>query len=558
MHTVPEKETARIESIPAAFLDSAERFADNVVFKAHGGKGKSYTYQDAAHLVREFSSLLASGYIQQNREIGLLAENRPEWCIAYMAILHAGGTVVPIDANLNEHEIGYIVGHARLRAVICSYRFEEMLKKLPGGLTVISLDEGSGNFWKEIKESRPAPIEEEGSGPSEVAALIYTSGTTGAPKAVQLTHKNLLSNLDGIAASLRFDEHDIFLSILPLHHTFEATCGFLTPLMSGSTVVYARSLKSKEILEDIGYNKVTVMCGVPLLYEKMYHSMMRKIKSASLGKRAMFNSLLTVSAAAWGTGTKPGRLLFRGLRRKAGLGTIRMFVSGGAAIPPRIARFYNLIGFDFLQGYGLTETSPVLSVNRPDKIKFGSVGPPLKGVEVKINEPDAVGVGEILVRGDNITSGYRDNPEATAKLIKDGWLHTGDLGRMRDGHLWITGRKKNLIVSAAGKNIYPEELEERLLDSLYVLEAIVLGRAKEYKQGEEVFATIVPDLEQIAQEHDISIDKPDMLELNRIMAEVVKEVNSRVSDYKRISGFDLKLDEFEKTSTKKVKRFLYQ
>jgi long-chain acyl-CoA synthetase len=375
---------------------------------------------------------------------------------------------------------------------------------------------------------------------------------------VQLTHRNLLCNLEGVEQALQFGSDDRFLSVLPLHHTFEATCGFLTPLMSGATIVFARSLKSKEILEDLALNQVTIMCGVPLLYEKMHSAIMRKIQSAPWHRRLLFKTLYVCSSIGWKLGQRKwGRALYRSLREKAGLHTLRMLVSGGAPLPPSIARFFNLIGLDFMQGYGLTEASPVVSVNRPDDIQFGSIGSPLHNLTIRIDQPDANGIGEILVQGDSVTPGYLNNPEKSAELLADGWLHTGDLGRFHDGHLWITGRRKNVIISAAGKNIYPEELEEKLVESPYVVEALVFGRRKDAKQGEEVRAMILPDLEQFRLEFGIDPASPDMNRITEQLGKVIAAVNHHVADYKRISGFEVMTEEFEKTSTKKIKRYVY-
>jgi long-chain acyl-CoA synthetase len=234
-----------------------------------------------------------------------------------------------------------------------------------------------------------------------------------------------------------------------------------------------------------------------------------------------------------------------------------MFVSGGAPMPAEIARFFNLIGVDFLQGYGMTECSPVISTNRPDNIQFGSVGPPLGNLQVRIDSADDSGVGEILVKGLSTTPGYRQNPQKTAELLHDGWLHTGDLGRLRDGHLWITGRLKNVIVSAAGKNIYPEEIEEKLAESPYILEAVVFGRKKDGKQGEEVRAIIVPDLEQFRTDFGVSMDSPDQDLLKNVVSQKIAELCAHMADFKRISGFEVQTQELEKTSSKKVKRFIY-
>ncbi|RKX17156.1 MAG: hypothetical protein DRP35_11420 [Candidatus Zixiibacteriota bacterium] len=332
----------------------------------------------------------------------------------------------------------------------------------------------------------------------------------------------------------------------------------MTPFYLGGTIIFARSLKSKEILEDIERNNVTIMIGVPLLFEKMYHSINKAIHKAPLSKRIIFKTLYSLSATGQKVGKKFGDNLFLSLREKTGLSSIRMFVSGGAALPLKIARFFNNIGFTMIQGYGLTETSPVLTAQSPTEIYFGSVGRPLSNVEIKIDNPDSSGVGEIKARGGSITKGYRNNIEKTNELVKDGWLYTGDLGKFKKEQLWITGRAKNLIISAAGKNIYPEEIEEKLHDSDLILETIVYGRKKEGKQGEDVLAIIVPDIEEVKNQHDIDLQNPDMDKLKEIFKLVVAGANSQMADYKRITNFSVQLNELEKTSTKKIKRFLYK
>ncbi|MDH4156718.1 MAG: AMP-binding protein [candidate division Zixibacteria bacterium] len=548
-------EAARRISIADAFHQAALRHSHRIALKADGGRGREYTYGEVDALVGRLAAGLAAGGYLSKREIGLLSENRPEWGITYLAVQRAGGTVVPIDPGLKESEIDYIIEHAGLRVVFCSESCEKLLKGAGSDLTVISFGADSLHPWRSVMSVDSAPA---GPAGDDVAVLIYTSGTTGAPKAVELTHRNILANFEGIDDAFAFDHNDTFLSVLPLHHTFEATCGFITPLLSGATVVYGRSLKSKDIKEDIGHNGVTVMCGVPLLFEKLYHSVRRKISSASLVRRVTFNVLYHISAIGWRFNLTPGRRLFAGMRRQAGLETVRIFVSGGAPLPPNIAAFFNYIGFNFFQGYGLTECSPVVSTNRFGSMEFGSVGPPLRNVELKILEPDFEGIGEIVLKAESVTPGYRNNREGTAELIRDGWLHTGDMGRFRRGHLWITGRKKNVIISAAGKNIHPEELEEKLLDSALIMEAVVFGRKKESKQGEEVRAVIVPDWEQMRSDCAISRDNPDWNRVYAVIGEEIKRLNAAVAEYKRITAFDVQLEELDKTSTKKVRRSLYR
>ena len=551
-------DTRRTE-LPETLLDALEAAVtahpDHVALRGEGGRGLVFTYSQVLDKVKRLAAGLQNPEYADLKEIGLLAENRPEWPIAYLGIVASGKIVVPIDANLKPNEMESIIGHAGVKLLFISQRFEDQLGRVSDEFKTVLFEDEADNNWERIMGD-PFDYTPVGSRES-LASLIYTSGTTGTPKAVMLTHANLIANLTSIGADLKFTADDIFLSLLPLHHTFESTCGFLTPLTNGSTVVYARSLKSNQILEDISANGITVMIGVPLLWEKLYQAIRRKIGSAPPVKRAMFRTLYSLSAAGWRIKKKWGRSLFADLRQKAGLGSVRLFVSGAAAMPPHISRFFVLLGFDFLQGYGMTETSPVISANRPDDIEFGSVGPPLTGVEVKIDNPGEAGIGEILVRGANCTPGYRDNPEETTALLKDGWLYTGDLGKMRDGHLWITGRAKNLIVSAAGKNIYPEELEEKLLISDYIEEAVVFGRAKDGRQGEEVRATLVPDLEQFKVEFGLDPEHPERDKVMAVLKQTVAEVNEHIAGYKRISGFIMQFEELEKTSTKKIKRFFY-
>ncbi len=541
--------------IHTAFFKSAELYSDKIMFIEKGGKGKQYTYAETSLLVSDLSSGLVKKFSYDMAGIGIISENRPEWSIAYLAILASGRTVIPIDANLTPSEIKFIIESSQLSIIFASEKYESILKELSSELKVISLEKDSPDSWKKLLTSENQELS---LNLNETAVLIYTSGTTGTPKAVELTHRNLLANLKAIREVIYFDYNDTFLSLLPLHHTFEATCGFLTPILSGAKIVYARSYKSNEIREDLENNKVTVMTGVPLLYEKLCHTIQKKIAKASTSKKILFNILYFISSTLWKFNIKAGSVLFRSMRDKGGLGTIRMFVSGGAAIPPSIVKFFNIIGLNFLQGYGMTEASPVISVNCLENLKFGSVGPPLNGVDVKIENKDESGIGEIFVKGDNITPGYRNNPEATAEIFSGDWMKTGDLGCLKDGHLWITGRSKSLIVSSAGKNIYPEELEEKLIEDIHVLEVVVFGRKKEGKQGEEVRALIVPDIDQLEDELLTTENKPNIEKIKAVVMKIVENVNSKIAAYKRISAFDVQLDELEKTSTKKIKRFLYK
>jgi len=552
--SIPDINQQRSNNLYDLFCQTATQFPDHPALLGDGGKGKKYFYREALSIIQELATGLSKSPLADHQEIGLISENRPEWALVYLAIVASGKTAVPIDVNLKPPEVAGIISHSRLKLIFSSRKSIQLFEKAMTGATILSFDDEQDN-WLSIVEktdrfNSSAKLD-------AVAVLIYTSGTTGSPKAVMLTHRNLMSNLSGISQVFHFDYNDIFLSVLPLHHTFEATCGFLTPITTGCTIAYARSLKSRDILEDLSYTKATVMCGVPLLYEKMHQAIQRGINAAPIHSKALFHILFFLSSFGWKLKKKWGVVLFNPLRSKAKLGHIRKFVSGGAALPPYISRFFNLLGFDMLQGYGLTECSPVVTANRVDDIRFPSVGPPLYGIKLKINNPNKEGIGEILVQGDNVTPGYKDNQKQTNELLKEGWLYTGDLGKLAKGHLWITGRAKNLIISAAGKNIYPEELEEKVMESPLVSEIVVFGRPKSDRHGEEVRALIVPDIEEFEFVTSNLLSESDKEKIKKMIADLISEVNNHVADYKKIVRFDIQYDELEKTSTKKVKRFVY-
>jgi long-chain acyl-CoA synthetase len=369
-----------------------------------------------------------------------------------------------------------------------------------------------------------------------------------------LSHANIIADIKAIHTRLFFGPEDVFLSILPLHHTFECTCGFLTPMSMGCTIAFARSFKSSELLEDMRASNATVMCGVPLLFEKMYLVFKRKIGKSRALSRSLFRILFSISSYGLKRNSFWGESLFRSLRTKAGLDCLRLLVSGGAALPYEVAHFFNAIGINLVQGYGLSETSPVLSVNSIGDNRFNSIGPPLDGVEVRIDNPDPNGIGEIVIKGPMIMKGYYGNESATAAVLRQGWFFTGDVGHQdSEGYLYITGRSKNVIVSAAGKNIHPEEIEEHLNLSPYILESLVLGRKLPDSNVEDVTAVIVPDRDFIMQSDDLQND-------NRSVEEIIKgevwDICSRLADYKRVKRFFIRDEELPKTSSQKIKRCL--
>lgn len=520
------------------------------------------TFREAARAIHAMTALLEREGVKPGDRVGLQADNRGEWGHAYLAILEAGGVVVPLDAQLKEHEVGEILVASGATLAIGDKKHLPTLEaaaalRVPN-LKRISLD---------ASDSLPSYVEAQASFPNEkprperadandMAVIIFTSGTTGQAKGVMLSHANLLYNVEGVARSFEFGPADRFLSILPLHHTFESTGGLLCPLRLGASVAYGRGLNSKELREDMVTSGTTLFIGVPLLYEKLISAIHKGIDDAPIVPRLFAKTLLAVTKALRvTTGLRVGRTLARPLRRKAGLDHLRMFVTGAAPFAPEIFWQYIDLGWPVLEGYGLTETSPVVCANHPPNPNPGAVGWPLVGVEVRIDQPDADGDGEVVVRGPNVMLGYYGNPAATAEVLRDGWFYTGDLGRMLpDGRLKITGRLKNMIATAAGKKIYPEEVELQLGNSPYILEAVVVGGKDAKGEREEVHAHIVPNRTEL-ELHARALGKP--LDDAFIEATIKADVEARcavLAPYKRVKRVIIRSSEFAKTTTGKIKR----
>ncbi len=376
----------------------------------------------------------------------------------------------------------------------------------------------------------------------DVAVILYTSGTTGRSKGAMLSHGNIVSNILGACRLFKLDGQMHTLSFLPINHVFEQVCGILLPLSLGGTVSFAESLK--KLGENLAEVKPTFFLGVPAVYRIFYDRITKNVQSRTIS-RALFALPFTRPIIA--------------AKVKKMLGENTTFISGGAALDPEIARGFRALGIKILQGYGITETSPVISAEPPDSPRIGTVGPPLQEVQVRISNPDREGSGEILVRGPNVMLGYYNNPDATAEVLIDGWYYTGDLGRIgQDGYLSICGRAKNLIVTPNGKNVYPEEVEIELLKSPYIAETMVYGH-KVSPSAEEVHAIIFPDLDAVDQ-YARELGKTPLAEdeLEKLIRAEVLEAGKRMADYKRVKKFTLREDEFPKTTTRKIKRFVVE
>ncbi len=549
-----------IETIRDLLFAVCKRYAGLSALKVKKeGSYQPLMYTELRDSTEELGTALAEMGLRKGDRVGILGRNCPEWAVSYLAVACSGFVAVPIDRDLKEREIRHILGVAGVKILVAGPEYisflAEDLSELPDLQVFVTMGEkaeGTGiSFPEALEKGRAAMVggnrsfAESTVAPDDLAVLIFTSGTTGTSKGVMLTHRNIASNVVGTSCHVAINQDDVLLSVLPLHHTYEATAGFLTALYQGATICYAESLR--RVAENLRETKASVMLGVPALFEAMYRRIRTGIEEKGSGKFALAKGVASLSELVLRRNVR--RTVFHTLHERFG-GALRLMISGGAAINPAVSKGYRELGIDFIQGYGLTEYSPILSVNRVDNFKDGSVGHPLPGAEIRIVKD------EIVVRGPCVMKGYFRNDAATSDAIKDGWLYTGDLGYVdKAGFLYITGRKKSVIVTPNGKNVHPEELEALLIESPFVLECLVWGGPEEDPSLTEVQALVVPDTQEFDQ--SFGPDQYDEAKITEVISEEVRKLNKEVANYKRIKKFVLRHEEFEKTTTRKIKRYLY-
>jgi long-chain acyl-CoA synthetase len=555
----------RIESIQDMLVQSASRYGDRPALRdLQPTPIGLLTHRTLLDAVVAFGSALRRAGLPERAHLAILSENRAQWMLAYLALQCYNAVAVPIDKNLSDNEVLNILHESDAVGVIYSDVYAPLIadkaKAIKSLKWFISMDipedrDGTLSMRRMIEQGGAAPLPMPVADPSATAVIVFTSGSLGRAKGVQLSQRNLASNLMDMTSMVRIVPEDRFLSVLPIHHTYECTCGQLCPLYCGASVHYARSLKT--IVDDLQQVKATVLLGVPLLYDKMYKRIMHGIRD-SARSRVLVPPLIRLTNALQRVGMRGlKRSVFKELHHKFG-GAVRLFIAGGAAPDPLVAKGLRELGFTFLQGYGLTETSPILALNRVEQIKDDAAGLPLPHVELRIDQPDGDGIGEVWARGPNVMCGYYKNPDATASAFSGDWFRTGDLGYIdADGFLHIAGRKKNVIISASGKNVFPEEIEDLLNRSPYILESFVFGR-KDPKQKEIVAAQIVVDAEtfiSLSQSKGAQIT-PELI--HDTIAKEIEIVNRQLASHKRIKAFVVREQEFEKTTTQKIKRYLVE
>lgn len=494
-----------------------------------------YTYGQLRDRAMRASLYLAACGVEAGDRVLLLSANRPEWAMAFFGAIKAGATVVPVDPEATVEEIGNIVRRSRAKLLVASEPvYRRLLAAGDTPAPAVRLDD---LFEGAVEEGEFSPRE-----PAELASLIFTSGTTGTPKGVMLSGRNFTTLVSRLSEVFDLGERDGLLSVLPLHHTFEFTTGLLLPLAVGAEIAYLEERTGESILRAFRTGRITAMVGVPAVWKLLLRRIEEGFEELGLGPsvKLLQEGGRRVHDA---TGTHLlGRAAFSPVHRKFG-GRLRYLISGGSAMPPKIYDAFRGMGFEILEGYGLTEAAPVLTVQRPGQRRAGHVGRPVGGVEIRIHRPDAEGVGEVLAKGPNVMMGYWEDPEATAEALRDGWLHTGDLGRLdEEGNLVLVGRSKDVIVDAAGKNIYPDELEDLYDKHPAIRELSIVGIPAE-GGGERVACLVVPETEE-----------RDPAEVRREIEAHFREVSLRLPVWKRVKVLHFREEALPRTATQKVRR----
>jgi len=529
-----------IELFDAATKNHSGRVAMRI---ERNGREERYTYADFRECALRAAAFLKTKGIKAGERVGLLSQNSPEWGMAYFGILRTGASAIPLEKESTTEEIARLLRIGEASALLVS---PELLEEHPDllaveGVPVYSFEDVFRLLPEATEQKRIAELPETVQ-PSTVASILFTSGTTGNPKGVMLTHKNFASLVAKLLSVYDIDHEDGMLSVLPLHHSFEFTTGLLLPLSRGAQIVYLDEVNGENVSGALKKGQVTCIVGVPALWDLLKRRILGKFQDRSPRLEELVNALIDANYLLRDeTPLNFGPLLFFPIHMAFG-GRIRYLISGASALSESTLKTFRGLGFNLNEGYGLTEAAPVLTVTRPEgKVVAGSVGQPLPGVEIRIHEPDGKGVGEVIARGPNVMAGYFGNEGATEEALRDGWLFTGDLGRLdEEGNLYIVGRSKEIIVDSNGKNVYPDEIEELYAAPEVIQELAVIGLPE--GAGERVAAVVVP-------QKDLAADEAQ----NRIDAHM-HEVSAKLPLYKRIKVYEIREEELPRTPTRKVKR----
>lgn len=545
-------------------ISTAETFSDKAAMTLLGrGEAEETTFGEMLSQVRGIAYRLTQEGINLGDRVALIGENHPNWAVAYLGILYRGATVVPLDPTGTIETLTNFIENSESKLAFISStaveKFQNICERLGRKIPAVHLQNGNqanGFYsfadWSSTQVSDEFKTQEPPAKEDDLALLIYTSGTTGIPKAVPLTHGNIFAESDGVQEVMKLSHKEVILSLLPLFHAYSQIVNLWLATTIGARVVYLSELNSEEIGRGMREGGVTILTGVPRLWYLFHKKIFDTVAAKPFVLRKLFGTMLSLNGFTRDyLNINTGNLFFKRVHEGFG-GKLRLAVSAGSSFDAKVAKDFHKLGFTILQGYGLTETSGAATVTRFEDNKVGSVGTPLNGVEVKIDEPNEEGIGEVLIRGTIVMPGYYNNAEANEQAFtKDGWFRSGDLGRFdKDGHLYIVGRKKDVIILPSGKNVYPEDVEAHYAQSQLIGEICVLGvkdAAGDFAQAEKLCAVIVPDFEYLKLNKIANAKEAIRFELDNLGREL--------PEYQRVRDYIFRSEALPRTPTRKIRRF---
>ncbi|MBQ6028262.1 MAG: AMP-binding protein [Treponema sp.] len=549
-------------TLPQMFRVSVERWPDNVCFvdfDGNGGTKQSYTYTQVWRNVETLAQWMISNGIKKGDRVAVSGKNSPEWATVFIASMLAGAIACPMDYALHNAEIANLIKTAKPKILFVDEEKYDWFQKNRLGCKVYSL---SPKEPKTFVYNLPAPKKLSAYpevSDKDTAAILFTSGTTGNPKGVMLSHENLVSDCFIAQQNLVLFDTDVFYNLLPIHHAYTMQAALICPLSAGCSIVFGKSMAVTRLLKELREGKITVMLGVPLLYNKLYTGILKGVAAKGKAVELLIKFLMGVSyGIKKALGVNVGKYLLHSVLDAANISTIRVAICGGGPLASSIFKGYNALGIDFIQGYGLTETSPIIALNPMEHFKIESVGMDFSPwEEIKILNPNEQGIGEIAVKGPMVMQGYYNMPYETAEMFtKDGFLKTGDLGWMdKEHYLMLSGRAKNLIVTEGGKNVYPEEIEDAFQLEYDVEQIMVRGYvANEETKSEEIEALVYPSDDLLAR---LEIDRVNAAKDKRVYDKIkliVDKINKGLQPYARVSKITILDKALEMTTTRKIKR----